>query len=346
MSQPFEPLNADPAELRRADRADANRVRYGVRNLALLKERFTVGAIVEQTGFNSSSVHTEIQRMKREGLIELAPAGARRRPVTYQVKDDSEARERLVRSIEAFLPPAQPAAWPSSPSYHEARRLLNRAQIAPVDERSALLAEAAEDLEMADLDEGEAEAPPLVAAYLALEQARLAWLRGESAAALGLCQSARAAFGRERLSFMVDAADDLRQVVEHDERRDASQLLAAERAPATPFAALLREPPPGERIPVFPPIYILPFAARAAAANRAASWYLGETRVAQVLEKAAEEAAPHPSPWLFESDVDAWTGLSGRQLALDECKPQKVWMSGFAGAGYVIPMSPMSGPAR
>src|SRR5689334_1215412 len=111
MPVPLRPMDVEPSappgamvQTPRADRAESNRVRYGVRNLALLKEQFTVGEIVEETGFNSSSVHTEVQRMKREGLLEVAPNGARRRPVTYRVRDVREARVRLVRSIQAFLP--------------------------------------------------------------------------------------------------------------------------------------------------------------------------------------------------------------------------------------------------
>lgn len=167
-----------------SDRTGMGQVKFKVRHNAVLLREFTVADMFRATGLNPESVRTELQRMKQEGLLTSHPHPDKPekpggRPVIYQLTDDPEARLALSESIEAFYPPLPPADRPTSRHYLWAQRLLNRAQTVDEPQRSQLLSEAEQALEMAYHAEGGSLAPEPVKAFLQYERARLAYLRGE-----------------------------------------------------------------------------------------------------------------------------------------------------------------------
>lgn len=159
--------------------AERSEVKHKVRHNALLLQEFTVEELVRVTALNRSSVHTELQRMKKEGLVAVGAHPSKPKERLYRLTDDSETRLELVRSVEAFYTPPPAHNYPTSRFYLIARNTLDQAQTVEFSKREALLAEAEDYLEVAGLAEGEELASEQVQAYLSCERFRLAYLRNE-----------------------------------------------------------------------------------------------------------------------------------------------------------------------
>ncbi len=194
-------------------RASMSEVKFKVRHNALLLRGFTVADIVRATGLNPESVRTELQRMKREGLLISRPHPDKPKkrgghPALYQLTDDPEARLALSESIEAFYPPTPPAGRPTSRHYLLAQQLLNLAQTAEDPQRKRLLFEAERDLKMAEQAEGGGLAPKRIQAYLRYERARLFYLRGEHEEARESLESLREFFVEVQDEMMIRHTDE------------------------------------------------------------------------------------------------------------------------------------------
>lgn len=158
-----------------------------------------VAEMVRATGLNPESVRTELQRMKREGLLTSHPhpdkPGKRGgRPALYRLTDDPEARLALSDSLEDFYPPLPPTNRPTSRRYLWAQHQIDRAQTADDQQRRQLLSEAEQDLESAKHAEGGSLAPESVQAYLQFEHARIAYLRSEHDEAERIFKTIRESF--------------------------------------------------------------------------------------------------------------------------------------------------------
>lgn len=184
--------------------AAPNEVKFKVRHHALLLEEFTVAHIVELTGLKSASVRTEVQRMKREGLLSSYREKRKGRgapPCVYKLTDDPEARLELSRSVEAFYTeiapkPVEPRR-PVSRHFFQAVELIRDLTCQRVEEadQEAVIDEALYHLEFARREEGvEREGTEVVGACLDREQARLESVRGNTSEAERLFQQASVAF--------------------------------------------------------------------------------------------------------------------------------------------------------
>lgn len=161
-----------------------NQVKFKVRHSALLLKEFTVADIVRATQLKPESVRTELQRMKREGLIssQTHPNPPKQRgapPALYCLSEDPELRLELSQSIDAYFPTPPQVERPTSRAYLLAQRLFNRAEEEDGREKEKLLDEAERHLIMAEQAEGGQTAPDNIKIYLQYERARLAYLRGE-----------------------------------------------------------------------------------------------------------------------------------------------------------------------
>jgi DNA-binding PadR family transcriptional regulator len=181
-----------------------NEVKFKVRHHALLLEEFTVAQIVQLTGLKSTSVRTEVQRMKREGLLSSHREKGKGRgapPCVYKLTDDPEARLELSRSVEAFYTeiapkPVEPRR-PVSRHFFQAVKLIRdlTCQRVEEDDQEAVIDEALYHLEFARREEGVGrEGTEVVGACLDREQARLESVRGNISEAERLFRQAGAAF--------------------------------------------------------------------------------------------------------------------------------------------------------
>jgi len=181
-----------------------NEVKFKVRHHALLLEEFTVAQIVELTGLKSTSVRTEVQRMKREGLLSSHRKKGKGRgapPCVYKLTDDPEARLELSRSVGAFYTetapkPAEPRR-PVSRHFFQAVELIKDLTCQRVEEadQEAVIDEALYHLEFARYEEGAGlEEIEVVEACLDREQARLESVRGNFSEAERLFHQASVAF--------------------------------------------------------------------------------------------------------------------------------------------------------
>jgi len=180
--------------------AAPNEVKFKVRHYALLLEEFTVSQIVELTGLKSPSVRTEVQRMKREGLVTASRQKARGRggpPCVYRLTDDPEARLALSRSVEAFYTetaprPVEPRR-PASRHFFQAVQLIQDliSQDVAESQRDAAIEEATYHLECTRREEGVGrEGTEVVGAFLNRERAKLAAVQGNIAEAARLFRQA------------------------------------------------------------------------------------------------------------------------------------------------------------
>lgn len=190
-----------------------NEVKFKVRHHALLLEEFTVAQIVELTGLKSTSVRTEVQRMKREGLLSSHREKGKGRgapPCVYKLTDDPEPRLELSRSIEAFYTetapkPVEPRR-PVSRHYFQAVELIEDLTCQRVKEadQKSVIDKGLYHLEFARREEGIGrEGTEVVGACLDREQALLESVRGNHVKAELLFQQASAAFEAAGLSHEV-----------------------------------------------------------------------------------------------------------------------------------------------
>lgn len=202
--------------------------KVNVRASALALGRFTVAEIGRATGLNPSSIQSELQRMKRDGLLtvddaSLASRGRRGVPKVYEVVAEPDALRRLVASIEAFRPLAVPPEEPTSSEYQTTRVLLDRAMVAAPDRRADLLREAELLLEEAVEAEVAPLAPELVRARLRFERGRLHFLRKQYDRAEHEFNDLRTFFADIADDSMVRLIDEYRWAVTH--ALDAEQAL-------------------------------------------------------------------------------------------------------------------------
>ena len=182
-----------------------NEVKFKVRHCALLSEEFTVSQIVELTGLKSSSVRTEIQRMRKDGLVTASRQKAQGRggpPCVYKLTDDPEARLALSKSVEGFyvepIPRPIEARRPASRHFFEAAQLIEDLLFrsrAEDSDLNAVIEEAAYHLEYARREEGVGrEGTEIIGAFLNREMAKLEAVRGNLAEAERLFRQSIAAF--------------------------------------------------------------------------------------------------------------------------------------------------------
>jgi tetratricopeptide (TPR) repeat protein len=198
-------------------------VKFNVRQHALRLRAFTVADMVRVTNLNAESVRTELQHMREEGLLTAQPSPTKSGkrgglPTLYRLTDDPEARSALAQSLEAFSPPRPPGDRPTSPHYLSARQLLNHAQTTAARHREPLLAEAEQGLVMAAQAEGGNRASERVRAYLAYEEARLAYLRGAYEEAKQRVAALRECFVGLHDETMLRHLEELRLCLEAQDR--------------------------------------------------------------------------------------------------------------------------------
>jgi DNA-binding transcriptional ArsR family regulator len=199
-------------------------VKFKVRRNALLLREFTIAQLVCATGLNPESVRTEVQRLKREGLVtsERRPG---QREALYRLSDDPERRLALSRSVEAFYPePPEPIpSRPTSRLYQTALRSLDQAEKEKGKRREELLAQAAHQLEGAWQAEGASRAPELVQAHILRERGRLAYLQGQREPARELLTQAREAFAAVGLESETRLVDEYLLCIEAWRRIEVSR---------------------------------------------------------------------------------------------------------------------------
>jgi hypothetical protein len=188
-------------------------VKFRVRHNALLLHEFTTADMVRATGLNPESVRTELQRMKREGLLISRPHPDKPKkrgghPALYRLTDNPEARLALSESVEAFYPSLSSADQPTSRHYLLAQQLLDHAQTVENVQRKRLLLDADQALEMAEQAEGGSLAPKRIQAYLRYERARLSYLRGDYKEAKISFESLRDFFVEVQDEIMIRHTDE------------------------------------------------------------------------------------------------------------------------------------------
>jgi len=231
-----------------------SQVKFKVRQNALLLREFTIAQLVRATGLNPESVRTEVQRLRREGMV-TSKRKPGQREALYRLSDDPEKRLALSRSVEAFYPePPEPIPpRPTSRLYQAALQSLDQAEREGGEPNKELLARAAHQLEGAWQAEGASRAPELVQAHILRERGRLAYLQGQREPARELLTRAREAFAAAGLESEVRLIDDDLVYLEARRRIDASgtvdaaaqarcvlkALEAAEHPPTGPLLRLL-----------------------------------------------------------------------------------------------------------
>jgi DNA-binding transcriptional ArsR family regulator len=198
-------------------------VKFKVRRNALLLREFTIAQLVRATGLNPESVRTEVQRLRREGMV-TSKRKPGQREALYRLSDDPEKRLALSRSVEAFYPePSEPIPpRPTSRLYQAALQSLDRAEREKDERREALLAQAEHQLEGAWQAEGASRAPELVQAHILRERGRLAYLQGQREPAREQLTRARKAFAAAGLESEVRLIDDDLVYLEARRRIDVS----------------------------------------------------------------------------------------------------------------------------
>jgi len=183
-------------------------VKLKVGRAALLLGEFTIAQIVRATGLRPNSVRTEVQRLRRRGMITSRREPGRREAL-YSLADDPEKRLALSRSIEALYPepPVPISRRPTSRLYQAALRTLDQAEREKGERRRELVEQAAHQLEGAWEAEGASRAPELVQAHLLREQGRLAYLQGR-------LELAKELFNRARESFLAAGFEDAVRLTE------------------------------------------------------------------------------------------------------------------------------------
>jgi tetratricopeptide (TPR) repeat protein len=168
--------------------------------------QFTVADLVADTGLNTSSISTELQRMMQAGLLtskRLLPVTGKRggAPVLYQLNPDPQVRLELWKSVRDFYGPSPIPSQPTSAYYESARNLINKAQFVKEKQLDQLLTAASVDLEAAYHAEGASLAHERVKHLLQYEHARIFFWRGEYIQAEELFE--------QLLKFFTQQADDL-----------------------------------------------------------------------------------------------------------------------------------------
>lgn len=183
-----------------------NEVKIRIRSNALTLREFTVAQMRRVTGLNPASIHTELQRMKREGYLTSEPikekSGRGAPPHVYKLTSDPEKRLELSRQVEAFYTPPPPPAPPKPTSLHfeAAVKLIDRLATGQVseEERDEVLDKARYHLDFAMHEEGvgikKDEATDIIGAHIDFRRAQLECLQGRWPEAEALLNRARTVF--------------------------------------------------------------------------------------------------------------------------------------------------------
>jgi len=211
-----------------SDKQQMSAVKFRVREKALMLGEFTVQEMVQATGLKRESVSTEVQRMKKEGLLlaESLPEsddGLRRRvgapPLLYRLTPDSQRRLQMAHQLTSFYLPST-SGRPTSRHYLAATRILDRLMAQRDFDgviRQDLIRQCGEALEYAWYDENEPQ-ESVVAAFIERERARLCYVRGAHVEAKHLFRSARGQFLNASLTEEAAQIDDYLCAVELAQR--------------------------------------------------------------------------------------------------------------------------------
>jgi chromosome segregation and condensation protein ScpB len=185
-------------------KAEMSEVKFKVRHYALLLREFTVSDLVAATDLNAESIRTELQRMRKEGLlVSERPAKKQKgHPALYKLTSDPEKRLQLSQDVESFFPePPRPfPPQPTSPHYLVANRIINRLEMSDyrtVEEQKGALQEVIEHLKLAEHEEDASE--ELINAYLNLQRARVEYLMEKYETSEILFRKAQVAFNEANL---------------------------------------------------------------------------------------------------------------------------------------------------
>jgi len=179
-----------------------NEVRINIRHNVLLLKTFTIPQLQALTGFNRSSIYSEIKRMVKDELVSRVgtekkekPTGGRP-PVMYQLTPDPEKRFRVLESVRAFFTSAEEQVSelprPESEHYFIAKEILEesieREASLTQDEKIARLDMIKKRLAYARQEEevGEAETQLIAASFDALEAKAVEALAGDWKSAIKL----------------------------------------------------------------------------------------------------------------------------------------------------------------
>lgn len=185
-----------------------NEVRVNIRHHILLLKTFTVPQLQAVTGLNRQSIHTEIRRMEKDGLVsrfgteegKKEPTGGRP-PVIYQLTPDPEKRFEVLQSVRAFYTPAK--EQPSEPLRPESKHyfiveevlkgVIEKGATLTQEERAARLDEIKKRLEYARQEEevGEEGTQLIATAFDTLEAKAIDALAGDWERAIQLLGDAR-----------------------------------------------------------------------------------------------------------------------------------------------------------
>jgi hypothetical protein len=171
------------------DKEQMSAVKFRVRHKALRLGQFTVDQMVKETGLKRESVSTEVQRMKKEGLLgtqrlakspedKASVVGAR--PRLYVLTPDLQKRMEVARQLESFFLPSLSSDRPTNRHYVTATRLLDRLMAEEQTDyamRENLIGRCSEALEYAWHDENKPAEDSLVGAFIEREKARLCYVR-------------------------------------------------------------------------------------------------------------------------------------------------------------------------
>ena len=189
-----------------------NEVKVKVRHNAILLQEFTIAELIKLTCLNPESVRTEIQRMKKEGLIISEPGPKQEgkrggRAAIYRLSHDPLKRIALAESVEAFHPISL-AEKPTSEHYILAKQLIDQAQFTDPTQRLPLLADAREELEIAEQAEGGNMASKPIKACLDYEHGRLVYLNKQYEEAHRVFTTLREFFVKSENELMTKQIDE------------------------------------------------------------------------------------------------------------------------------------------
>lgn len=200
-------------------------VKFKVARLAYSLGEFTVKRLATITGLNEKSIRTHLDRMKKDGYLEvvgqeeLAEGTTGRPALIYRVVSDPVKRTRLMEEITAFYVPSEETAYqqPQSPHYRRALDIMEnelRRASCGLQPSTAALAVAQRHLETAADDESVGEKGTEVAtAWVKCATAKLKALAGDLNRAVQLKQEADKAFEENGVEEAQHAVADIARYI-------------------------------------------------------------------------------------------------------------------------------------
>jgi len=168
-------------------RANLNSVKLAVQQAILDTPRFTVADIAKRTGFRLDSIQTQVQRMKKQGIVDVDSASkedlaaSNKRgapPVTYRLTQDVEKLRALREDILSFYSHLRERTpRPTSKHFTLAKQAIDMALRCEDSKKEELLQEAELQLEIVRDTECDAEADENLKAHIEFENARVKYAR-------------------------------------------------------------------------------------------------------------------------------------------------------------------------